>query len=123
MTTILPAPIIRAYHRPSKQFMPVGLLSLSNDFFSITQQGGLSAMNGIEIDLFTGRFAEDGNPVYLNDRVEVETPNEFGSLTRDTGVIKYDTKKMCYVITASLFKGNETPLPTKILKVTGHAHD
>lgn len=125
MTTtqqILNTPYYRAYSHLTKEFVPFGILTTGNDFFIKDPDGKSVKLEGIEIDIFLGRYCENGDPIYENDVVEVATLNEFGSATIDSGAIRYDTDRMLYYIESKEIEGGAHPLPTKILRVIGHAH-
>lgn len=113
------ASFYRAYYPPTRSFLKEGSLSLDRTFTMSTEDGGLPLSN-VHIDFFTGRYAEDGTPVYNHDVVEIATPNEYGSMTLEKGMINYDPFSMCYFITSST---EDTMMPTQIMKVIGHHHD
>lgn len=114
-------PMYRAYHKESKCYVE-GELSTTGQF--IPRMPVIGIMN-IVIDLFTGKVAEDGQPVYENDEVEFGTPNEFGSMAIAQGLVKYSTEHMAFLIMQAVQPedANTFPLPTKILKVLGRKYD
>jgi hypothetical protein len=116
-------PMIRAFHHPTHAFVPLGMLDLQNRFYIRSFEGPIFPLVDVTIDFFTGRFAEDGRPIYQSDRVEMETKNQWGSLFKDTGTVEYDPHLMCYFITSDAYPDQDGPLPTKITRVIGHAHE
>lgn len=118
-----PACLFRAYYPATKSFLKGGVLGLDGAFYGIGN-GNLFLMSGVVIDFFTGRYALDKTPIYNCDVIEVETLNEFGSVTKDECVVAYSPSEMCYVLTSRLYDGSQDlPMPTKIKSVIGHGHD
>lgn len=79
-------------------------------------------MDGVRIELFIGRFANTGQPVYQNDRVRFGIKNEFGSMVVREGVVKYDNAQMShYIDTPAVQQGAHIVGNLSILEVIGHA--
>jgi hypothetical protein len=116
------APIFRAYHKPSNIFITDGMITSDNKFLRIVAGSIPLPMSNVYIDLFTGHFAESGEPIYQNDIVEIATPNEFGSVLIDKGMVRYDVAGMCFTIISESMKGADR-VPTQIVRVIGHSHD
>lgn len=114
-------PIFRAYHKLSRTFIKDGFLTTDNKFLVSAPNELPIPIEGVEIDFFTGKMAENGQPVYQHDEVEIATPNEFGSVTLGTGIIVYNADTMRYTVACDNVDHNQE-LPTKILRVIGHKH-
>jgi hypothetical protein len=123
-TTIIhaEAPYFRAYSHVVNDFLPFGILTTANEFYTKDLEGKSIRAEGVEIDFFLGRFCEDGTPIYENDIVEIATMNEFGSAVLDTAVVRFDTQQLAYFLESDSMKDAEMPLPTKIIRVIGHNH-
>lgn len=116
-------PFFRAYSHIVKEFLPYGVLTTANEFFTKDLDGKTVKLEGIEIDFFLGRYCEDGSPVYETDIVEIATPNEFGSVMLDTAVVRFDPEQLTYFLESQTRDSDDMPLPTKIVRVIGHGHD
>lgn len=99
------------------------MVTADNRFLRIVPAGLPLPLDNVIIDLFTGKFAESGQPVYQNDVVQIATPNEFGSALLDRGVVRYDIEGMCFIIISEMMKGKTERVPTKIVSVIGQNHD
>lgn len=115
-------PLYRAYDKKTKAFITRGYLNADNVFFD----WALIARDNIEVDLFTGKVANDGTPIYQNDLVAYDFINEFGSAISFEGIIRYDPHLMRYVLNATTTKqeaGKSYEGMLNIKKVIGHNHD
>lgn len=116
-------PYFRAYSHIVNEFVPFGILTTSNEFFTKDLEGKSIKVDGVEIDFFLGKYCEDGSPIYENDVVDVATPNEFGSATIDSCVVRFDPVHLAYFLESRTTDSDDMlPLPTKIVRVTGHDH-
>lgn len=119
-------PFFRVWDCIRKEFVANGMFTIDNRFLTLNENNQMEIAKSVEIDMFTGRLANDQKPVYQNDLVEVESQNEFGSWRKYQAGIVYDISRMSYVLDEVLKQGEdpreETVATTKILAVIGHIH-
>ena len=117
-------PIFRIYHKPSNSFLTNGVLTHNNQYVVTGLTGAIIPLEGVHVDMFTFKLAEDATPIYQNDVVEISTPNEFGSVTLGRGIVRYNSNNLCYIIIAEGTQQIPTqPIPTNVVRVIGHNHD
>ena len=126
MTTMPLPPLYRAWSNKEKRFIK-GVLSTENKFLVFneeTKQLDAPIDDLFIIDLYTGKIAGDGKPVYQNDHVRYFLKNEFGSMAEYDGVVKYDPEVFGYYIERATENPQTMLVEDELIisAVLGHTH-
>lgn len=114
------APLFRVWSTLDRKFLQNVVVDLTRHIFDLPS--GLM-ITGCEIDLFTGKFADDKQPIYTSDKVEIATLTEFGSAYLEQGIMQYNVNTMQFMVHLEKMVPGEMHMePTRFLRVLGHTH-